>query len=303
MKEFLWWFCRHGMDTLCTEVLEKESSKTLDQGKMAGVTCIHMMVHWGHSHLIPLFHERGFDLNYGDENSLSPLFWCHASDNRSNAEAAQCSDTLRRHGANEERATPYAETNKLVHELIRDPNKARFKLFSDSDADVLDTLRLLEEKEKDTGMLKADLKFWKNYWLWKFSRKEDPESVEFCKFLLEEKGADPNVFIYITSAFHRTARFGNKNLLRYLLESPEFSTPVNGADKLGWTSLHNAALFGEKKCAELLLLNGADLHIESRDGMAIDIARKYNRTKVVKLLEDGQHESYKVAPRTKLPKS
>ncbi|XP_065843070.1 ankyrin-1-like isoform X2 [Oscarella lobularis] len=295
MPELLWWLCRHGMYTLCTEALEKESSKTLDQGKMAGVTCIHMMVHWGHTHLIPLFHEHGFDLNYGDENSLSPLFWCYASDNKSTAEAAQCAKILRRHGANEEEATPYAGINELVHELIRDPNKA-----SDSCAETQDTLQLLEKKEEDTGKLKKDLKFLKNYWLWKFSRKEDPESVEFCKRLLEEKGANPNACMYVTSAFHRTARFGNKNLLTYLLENPKFSTAVNRADKLDWTSLHNAALFGEKDCAELLLLNYADPDIESRDGMAIDIAREYNRKNVVKLLEDWQED---VAPRTKRPKS
>ena len=148
-------------------------------------------------------------------------------------------------------------------------------------------------------MLKADLKFWKNYWLWKFSRREEKDSVNLCKFLLEEKGADPNVCMYVTSACHRTARFGNEILLPSLLENPKFSIPVDGVDKLGWTSLHNAALFGEKDCAKLLLQNGADPYIESPDGLAIDIARKYNRTNVVKLLEDWQED---VAPRTKLPK-
>ena len=155
---------------------------------------------------------------------------------------------------------------------------------------MLDTLQLLEEKDyKNTGMPMEDLKFWRDYWLWKFSRKEDWRSVNFCKFLLEE-GANPNASIYVNSPFHRTARFGNKNLLRYLLENRKFFTHVDAVNKLGWTSLHNAALFDEEECAYLLLIYGADSHIASRDGMAIDIARRYNCTNVVKLLKDLEDE-------------
>ena len=113
--------------------------------------------------------------------------------------------------------------------------------------------------------------------------------MRFCESLIKERGADPTVPMFITSAFHRAARFGNYEVLGYLLERRKrWRGIVNSADQLGWTALHNAALNDQEACAKLLLDHGADWRIETREGSALDIAEEYNNKSVVKLFENAQ---------------
>ena len=107
--------------------------------------------------------------------------------------------------------------------------------------------------------------------------------------------------MFITSAFHRAARFGNDQFLNCLLDTQERSSGiVNKVDQLGWTALHNAALNDQEACVKLLLDHGADWRIETREGSALDIAEEYNKKSVVKLFE-SQCQSDRDAVRTRLP--
>ena len=159
-------------------------------------------------------------------------------------------------------------------------------MFSNSCDDIYDALHLLREENDKTGNWEEDIKFWINFWLWKFSATQD--QVPLCIYLIRE-GARPTEVFYITSAFHRAARFGNTELLRYLLDpnmKKRWPEVVHSVDKLGWTALHNASLNNQEHCILLLLQHGADWGKTTREGTALDIAKKYHSQRVVKLLED-----------------
>ncbi|XP_065843094.1 uncharacterized protein [Oscarella lobularis] len=292
MSELLWWSSRHGNEELCKELLA-EPKQIFDDGGMAGVSYIHMVVYWRHTSLIPLFSKHGFNLDDGDdEYGLSPLFWAHFSDNvSSKQEVAECANILQHCGADVTNTTPYTASSAFVCEMTKDPNKTRFSKFCGDAGDARDALRWLDEEHKRSSQkrLKKNIEFWINFWLWKFSASKDSESVRFCESLIKERGADPTVPMFITSAFHRAARFGNYEVLGYLLERRKrWRGIVNSADQLGWTALHNAALNDQEACAKLLLDHGADWRIETREGSALDIAEEYNNKSVVKLFENAQ---------------
>ena len=149
-------------------------------------------------------------------------------------------------------------------------------MFSNSCDDIYDALHLLREENDKTGNWEEDIKFWINFWLWKFSATQD--QVPLCIYLIRE-GARPTEVFYITSAFHRAARFGNTELLRYLLDpnmKKRWPEVVHSVDKLGWTALHNASLNNQEHCVLLLLQHGADWGKTTREGTALDIAKKYH---------------------------
>ena len=128
ISELLWWSSRHGNEELCKELLA-EPKQIFDDGGMAGVSYIHMVVYWRHTSLIPLFSKHGFNLDDGDdEYGLSPLFWAHFSDNvSSKQETAECANILRQCGADVTDTTPYTASSAFVCEMIKDPNKTRFE--------------------------------------------------------------------------------------------------------------------------------------------------------------------------------
>ena len=63
---------------------------------------------------------------------------------------------------------------------------------------------------------------------------------------------------------------GHLEVARYLLEQ---GANRDKADNRGWTSLHNAACYGQLETAKLLMVYGADLNARTNDGrLPIDVA-------------------------------
>ena len=68
----------------------------------------------------------------------------------------------------------------------------------------------------------------------------------------------------VQSPLGEVSRCGFKEACRVLLE---FGAPINLANALGWTALHEAAFFNQEEIVKLLLVYGADATIRNKQGM------------------------------------
>lgn len=83
---------------------------------------------------------------------------------------------------------------------------------------------------------------------------------------------------------HPLCRVAKDSVAKYIEEN---RASINDADELGYTLLHHEAVAGNAGIVEILLQNGADKNLLTKNGKrAIDLARNLNWELVVNLLKD-----------------
>lgn len=117
-------------------------------------------------------------------------------------------------------------------------------------------------------------------------------NLAMVKEAVQKKVVDPNFTLDkgSTALMHASAR-GHVNIVKYLLS---LKVNINAQDPNGTTALMWAAHRGQKEVAQVLVKKGADPFIKRDDGnRALDIARRWNRGEIVKMLKSAETKKHR----------
>eukprot|EP00118_Oscarella_pearsei_P013656 m.110786 g.110786 ORF g.110786 m.110786 type:complete len:426 (+) comp37413_c0_seq18:283-1560(+) len=273
--DLLWWGSRYGNAELCRFMLGLDE-RVHQLGRMAGVSGLHMASLWNHDDIIRLYVEKQQNVDVRDDYGLTAAFWATVVGNRN------CMTELSQAGCNIGKTTEW----QLSSDIVADINTGIARSRNWFDVSCFETNLLLLKGFQQEGMTNdQEVQFLKDLMLWILSGERDSTDLKLYATLLNHN-ADPFRLIYVTSAFHRAARFGHRDVLQLFLSWRGVNVDI--ADRLGWTALHYAAFCDHEDCARLLTDKLADPTVDTVEGNPITVAHVYERYKIISHLRDYQ---------------